>query len=682
MDYGAVPFASPPFSSSSDRAQWGSAWQFILVCIGYAVGLGNLWRFPSLAYEHGGGAFLVPYLTCSFLVGFPLLFLEMSLGQFSRSGPAVVHGRIRPLFQGVGWSMATISLMVSIYYNVIVGWVLIYIWIIVSGRSSDWSSCTNSFNTIYCQSSLEDKRCATEIGASNATEWAFFFNGSCFFGTDKAAQFARKAQFAVLSAVSPAEEFFELYVLEKSERLEDGPGGLNWKAAAALGTAWIVTALVLVKGVKMMGKVAYFTATVPYAIIVVLFLRGISLDGAQLGLDFYLFRPNFSVIFDPATWRAAATHVCFSLSVGFGGILSLSSFNSHSHNCFTDALIITAADGFMSVFGGTAVFSVLGFMAKQLDQPIDQVVQSGTGLAFVAYPEAMSRMPLSSLWSFLFFSMLFILGISSQFGLAEVMCTAVRLSFSLPLTIIRFSLSIFDQFPRVRPHRAKLTVAVCTVLFLAGLCMCTRSGIFYFTIFNDYSASFSLILMLLLEIVLVIYVYGVRNYLADLRLMFGTSRHLLGKIFGPTGYCIRFVWMFLAPFQTLVIFFFVLLTQIGHNLTYGKKKRLYDFPNWAIGVGWLISSLPLLLLPLFVLFNLWKFARKGKSWRELFRLQPKWPSYGRHREENAVEKLKMDDGTTERRPSCHHRPNRIAPAETLAEMNNRSQTGEMPCTRF
>lgn len=111
----------------AERAQWDSGIQFILTCIGYAVGLGNIWRFPSLAYENGGGklsrtyadnidslgAFLIPYLTCSFVVGFPLLYLEMSLGQFSKAGPAVVYGRIRPLFQGIGWCMASLSLMVS-----------------------------------------------------------------------------------------------------------------------------------------------------------------------------------------------------------------------------------------------------------------------------------------------------------------------------------------------------------------------------------------------------------------------------------------------------------------------------------------------------------------------------------------------------------------------------------------
>jgi solute carrier family 6 amino acid transporter-like protein 5/7/9/14 len=96
-------------------------------------------------------------------------------------------------------------------------------------------------------------------------------------------------------------------------------------------------------------------------------------------------------------------------------------------------------------------------MATQLDLQIDQVVQSGTGLAFIAYPEAMSRMPLPWLWSTLFFSMLFILGISSQFGLAEVMITA-----------------LYDQCPSLRKHKSYLAIGVCFALFCLGLIMTTR----------------------------------------------------------------------------------------------------------------------------------------------------------------------------------------------------------------
>ena len=87
------------------RKQFGSPIQFILSCVGYAVGLGNIWRFPYLAFQHGGGAFLLPYLCCSFIIGLPILYLELSLGQFSKAGPAVVHGRLRPYAQGIGWGL-------------------------------------------------------------------------------------------------------------------------------------------------------------------------------------------------------------------------------------------------------------------------------------------------------------------------------------------------------------------------------------------------------------------------------------------------------------------------------------------------------------------------------------------------------------------------------------------------
>lgn len=157
------------------------------------------------------------------------------------------------------------------------------------------------------------------------------------------------------------------------------------------------------------------------------------------------------------TLRNAASHICYSLSVGFGGILSMASYNPPDRNPFAVAAIITLADAVMSMFGGFSVFSVLGFMATQLNLPISEVVQSGTALAFVAYPEAMSRLPLPWLWSFLFFIMILILGVSTQFGFAESICTA-----------------IYDQFPATRKHRAFLVYGVCFVLFLCGLIICTR----------------------------------------------------------------------------------------------------------------------------------------------------------------------------------------------------------------
>jgi solute carrier family 6 amino acid transporter-like protein 5/7/9/14 len=145
-------------------------------------------------------------------------------------------------------------------------------------------------------------------------------------------------------------------------------------------------------------------------------------------------------------------------------------------------------------------------MAQQLNVPIREVVQSGTGLAFVAYPEALSRMPLSwyamfnthsinsfdfRLWAFLFFTMIWILGLSTQFGYGEIMIGALS-----------------EQFPRLLDHKAITTFSICGFLYCCGLILCTRSGIFFFNILNDYSSSFSLELVICFEAIIMCYIYG------------------------------------------------------------------------------------------------------------------------------------------------------------------------------
>ncbi|KAI6208220.1 Snf-9 [Aphelenchoides besseyi] len=552
------------------RPTWASKSQFLFTVTSYAVD------------EQGGGAFLIPYFLCSFLVGFPLLYFELSLGQFARTSPAIVYGRIRPVLQGVGWAMVLLSVLVCIYYNMVVAWSIIYLFTIIRGHANDWSSCMNSFNTIYCQSSIEDDRCTKELSeAANRTISAFFFNYTCHATSDQTAWQLRNWTLTKLAPVSPAEEFFENYVLERAPTLE-GFGGVNIKLVIAYFIAWLITATSLCKGVKIIGRLSYITATVPYVIVLILFIRGITLPGSDIGMDFYLLKPDFSRVFDPACWRAAATHVSYSLSIGFGGIIALASYNRRDHNCYK---------------GGTAVFTVLGFMAKQLNLPIDTVIQSGTGLAFIAYPEALSRMPLTSLWALLFFTMIWIL------GYGEIIIGGLK-----------------EQFPALLERKVTTTFAVCGFLYCCGFIMCTRNGIYYFNIFNDYASSFSLEVVVFMEVVSVCYIYGTQNYILDLRSMIGPARNKLSEIFGPTGHYVVFVWRFIAPLLSIVIFVFALMTQITNDLTYGKGNRLYVLPHWCIGMGWTITIVPLFAFPVFAAYNWIKFRNRGV-------IQPKWPSY-------------------------------------------------------
>jgi hypothetical protein len=94
--------------------------------------------------------------------------------------------------------------------------------------------------------------------------------------------------------------------------------------------------------------------------------------------------------------------------------------------------------------------------------------------------------------------------------------------------------------------------------------------------------------------------------------MMGHPKTLCGKIFGPSGFYIQFIWKYLALIATCLICIVIFITQIGSSLTYGKGKRLYVYPGWAIYLGWLISLVPVVLLPTFVVYNLLKFRSQGK----------------------------------------------------------------------
>ncbi|KAL1451615.1 hypothetical protein WDU94_005974, partial [Cyamophila willieti] len=82
------------------RDHWTSKVQFILACVGYSIGIGNLWRFPYLCYQSGGGVFLVPYFIILLLCGIPILYMELAVGEFTRRGPIGVLSKLCPIFKG------------------------------------------------------------------------------------------------------------------------------------------------------------------------------------------------------------------------------------------------------------------------------------------------------------------------------------------------------------------------------------------------------------------------------------------------------------------------------------------------------------------------------------------------------------------------------------------------------
>ncbi|XP_075526483.1 sodium- and chloride-dependent neutral and basic amino acid transporter B(0+)-like [Dermacentor variabilis] len=125
-----------------EREKWSNKIEFILSSVGLSVGLGNVWRFPYVAFDNGGGAFMVPYIVLMLILGRPMYYLELVLGQFASNAQARAFGGF-PLAKGVGWAMVYACAFISLYYNVILGYALLYLVYSFSG-TLPWTSCDYS----------------------------------------------------------------------------------------------------------------------------------------------------------------------------------------------------------------------------------------------------------------------------------------------------------------------------------------------------------------------------------------------------------------------------------------------------------------------------------------------------------------------------------------------------------
>uniref|UniRef100_A0A8C4GDZ2 Transporter n=1 Tax=Dicentrarchus labrax TaxID=13489 RepID=A0A8C4GDZ2_DICLA len=547
---------------------WTNKAEYMLSMIG-CIGLGNFWRFPYLAYKNGGGAFLIPYFLMLVFCGIPMYFLENAIGQFCSQGPINVW-RAVPLLQGVGFSMLMLNAVVSVYYNVIVAYSLYYMF--ASFQSPlPWSSCLSwadgncsSVPKVYCNVSV------SSIGSKNHTLVQTSTNTHTF------SQTAVAIHSLLLSRVA----------LQRSSGLDE-TGPLVWHLALCLLLSSMLVAAALSKGIKSSGKVMYFTATFPYVVILILLIRGVTLEGARDGIEFYIgSKSNLTKLTEGQVWKDAATQTFFSLSIASGGLLTLASYSNFHSNVFRDSVIVTTINHGTSVLAGLAIFSILGHMAHIYRKPIASVVKEGFGLAFIAYPEALAKLPISTFWSILFFFMLTIVGLDSQFTQIDVITTC-----------------LYDAFPETfKSKRALLTIMTCSIIYFLGLPYVTRAGIYWVTLIDQFAAGWVLLILALFEITGFFYIYGGKRFIKDIEMMIGKK-----------SFCFWLWWrsccFFICPGITVVTLIWSLITFVPP--TYGKVQ----YPVWGLALGWCMVAFILLWIPVVAVYKLMR--AEGSVWKRL-----------------------------------------------------------------
>uniref|UniRef100_A0A4W4HMW9 Transporter n=1 Tax=Electrophorus electricus TaxID=8005 RepID=A0A4W4HMW9_ELEEL len=527
------------------REKWASKLDFLLSVAGGFVGLGNVWRFPYLCYKNGGGAFLIPYFIFLFGGGLPVFFLEVALGQFTSEGGITCWDKISPIFSGIGYASIVIVSLLNIYYIVILAWGLYYLFQCFRPELP-WASCNNPWNTANC---VEDTH------RKNKTIWAAI-NATNF--------------------TSPVTEFWEYVrnVLSISDSIED-VGPIKWELALCLLAVWIICFFCIWKGVKSTGKVVYITATFPFVMLIVLLVRGVTLPGAAEGIKFYLY-PNVTRLEDPEVWIDAGTQIFFSYAICLGAMTSLGSYNKYKYNCYRDCLLLGGLNSATSFVSGFAIFSVLGFMAQEQGVDIADVAESGPGLAFIAYPKAVSMMPLPTFWAVLFFIMLLLLGLDSQFVEVEGQITSL--------------VDLYPSFLRKGYHREIFIAIICFVSYLLGLTMVTKGGMYVFQLFDYYAASgVCLLWVAFFECIAVAWVYGADNFYDAIEDMIG---------YRP-NFWMKWCWTTITPLLCVGCFIFSLVKY--KPLTYNK---IYEYPEWSIGVGWTLALASMTCIPMVMVIKI------------------------------------------------------------------------------
>ncbi|XP_052019177.1 orphan sodium- and chloride-dependent neurotransmitter transporter NTT5-like isoform X2 [Apodemus sylvaticus] len=570
----------------------------ILILVAFSIGLGSTWRFPYLCHQNGGGSFLLMYLILLLLLGIPLMYMEMVIGQWLRMDNIRAWKYLVPWLSGVGYSSMLACVLVVLYNSALVSWSLFYL-----GQSFDYP--------------LPWEHCPLMENLSNACLWS-----------------------------EPHQYFWYRTILRASNQMEEGIKMLVPNVTLCLFATWILLYVSMVTRIKISVLMMIFSILFPNILLLCFFIRTFFLKGVKANLR-RLVTTEVSILASLDAWRQAGGHVLYSLGLGMGTIITFSSYQTRGENYIKCASFVAMVNLATSVLSSSVTFLVLGFWATtsgsrcvessvtsllnliangvlpqaawppqdiihksppeylnwishlpsslqneiaQLTLPCSILVQKeklmeGPGLAYVAFSQAISLFPGSSFWAIIFFVSLAIMGLCTMLTLLE--------GIVLPL---QKNISTFAKHPKLVP------VLVCLGGFLGSLVFSSRPGSYLVFLFDDHLVPMVLVIIVVIQNLSLAWVYGVKRFRAE---MFGQLGRLVWSPF-------TFLWSYVTLptlLALLTIYFLNLyhsesLYYVSWNNSMGQEvKRPYQ----KIALGWVtfLSVLALLPIPMYPLQHWW-----------------------------------------------------------------------------
>lgn len=393
---------------SEEREHWSGALGFILAAVGSAVGLGNIWRFPFVAGQNGGGAFVLIYLGCIAIIGLPLLIAEMKLGRRTDHGPVGAYtGLAAPELSGdhVAQFLSLVVggvLVVGICYGALIYGGFVGVGLVLTPLVAGFA--------VWRRQNPSASRAEWPVEKYLWIGFGFLAVGTGFVLLSYysvvggwAVAYSGKAVFGEFMTLDPG----------NAKNVFDGYVG-SWKWSLLTHGVFMAVTIGIVFGGVSDGLERAAKILMPAFGLLLIVLLGYSFTLSGVGDAFtFLFWPEWEQVTADSVLQAMGQSF-FTLSLGMGALIIYGSYLSREDGLYSSSVSVAVTDTAVALGAGIVMFSI---MFTQTDEMVEA---AGPGLAFVAMPKLFAEMPGGGVVAVLFFLLLTFAAVSSAMSLLEV----------------------------------------------------------------------------------------------------------------------------------------------------------------------------------------------------------------------------------------------------------------------
>ncbi|KAL3082698.1 hypothetical protein niasHS_010500 [Heterodera schachtii] len=549
------------------RDIWSAKSEFMFAAFAYLFATTNFLNLPRLILDNGGPAFLVAYGAALVLVVFPIVALEICLGQLTGRGPVQAFYNICPVFKGVGISQILFSLFVLATMTHFLARLIIFIyalfWTLTDDRPGlPWLHCKNFPEIQFgpCRESMS-------VISQNGT--------SAIVGTVQ-----RLATFHEESAMSKFQNLLD----HKSDSVAD-VGNFNWHFLVAQCLIWILVFCAICFGVRWLGKVIVFSFIVPLALLLALCGRAMFASGAvEIFQEFFVDSLDWHKLKDYLVWKTAVEQAILASGVGFGALITVGSYNKRSNNLVKDSFVLVFTHALISVLQVATVVALVGHVSAKNGLSPDQLIDQGKN-QFYQLLVFLGFLPHAKILS----------------GLFLFLCAFVLLNvfYLLALSILAtLEDALGEKWSRCCP-RFSLALFLCLFCASSSLFFATQAGAFGYELVSGFLNYVTVLAILAFELFAVGWVYCAHSLAMDLRTM-------LSSVF---WWCVGYLLLSLSYGLCFVPIAISVLNVLGYSFAkYSPQLRSWEWSEWC---GIAIALFPLLPIPFCALLAIFRACARG-----------------------------------------------------------------------